>query len=556
MAQFIVPSSLSRFSCVAGKVTVYSEKGFPSYTTHVNAHASSDTLAVASSRITIIMNEQDIQLQSDRYRQGGSQIDKYITDLLPHEINFIEQNQLALDAPAPSGKRLTLVILVGLTFEPLLQSIEVHRPQRVIPILNTVYGDSRAAAPNAPKRDACSGQDHWDDLSYYIQLLPCYNESPFELPTTLETVTDSPESVYRFLRDNQTLQADLKDADCNVVIDITGAKKTIVVGAFLFAAYSNAKIRYLDATVFKNLTQPYGYSCHYLTVNNPIRSLAIGHWEQFELRYAQYDFEGAQQSLLLIMQLEQAPEAIYEVLNLFLTICDLWEQGQLGRANVYRKKLQGLSAHVGGLVPNTVAKLGPFWQDANTTTTLKPRTNVDRFLASPTHVHLYAQDELLRSRRLAGIENAKGLEKKAPTHNMRVNYRAAFTRAYAVHETLINSRFMVSPRTGNRLINHAGKTLDELKNRDALPEVDRATLQLNPELAKIRNQVTHSYFPISRENASASIEQAQNNLDGYERDWLTTEPIRPTSRPPLDVLLEACALTPWRIHNVQGEETE
>jgi hypothetical protein len=162
----------------------------------------------------------------------------YISELLGQELNEANNDPdrlLGVGQPVH-----TLALTVGESFEPLLQVVCVLKPQRVVLILNSFYG-------NTP------GIDHGSDLKQLMlklgeDSLPAnfrtqLNNDNFDL---IELPQDTPTHVFRALRDAlQKQEAQPPDGFTNVV-DITGAKKSMVVGAFLYAAHSDLPITYVD----------------------------------------------------------------------------------------------------------------------------------------------------------------------------------------------------------------------------------------------------------------------------------------------------------------------
>lgn len=60
--------------------------------------------------------------------------------------------------------------------------------------------------------------------------------------------------------------------DSNVIVDITGAKKSMVAGAFLYAAFANVPVSYVDFDDDKfnpEHAKPYGYACRIGRLVNP-----------------------------------------------------------------------------------------------------------------------------------------------------------------------------------------------------------------------------------------------------------------------------------------------
>ena len=340
--------------------------------------------------------------------------------------------------PAPDDRLVTLVILVGTSFEPLLQTIWIYKPTRLVPVVNEFYGDREGP-------DRIAGNKHWENNLYkwIARLLKKRAEQLQGVPKTVTPQEDNPTAVFNFLRDE--LKDDLIDAEHRVVIDITGAKKTMVAGAFLLAAYTNAEITYVDFDSYDEKgRRPYGFSCRLINVRNPFQEWALRDWERAAQLYTQYDFGGA---LSVLPQAfgggTKTWEEELQALRLFLTICSRWENGQLWQAKQYvQQLLPELKQHV----PLAVEGLYEFWPKP----TALPESWISKgFLLEPRALLIYGHDELTRAKRLSG---ETGID---PT---RCDYRAAFSRAYALHETLLKARVIALHQWGSIWVRKDFKT--------------------------------------------------------------------------------------------------
>jgi hypothetical protein len=102
-------------------------------------------------------------------------------------------------------------------------------------------------------------------------------------------VADSPEAVF------QTLVDVLHD-ETDVVIDVTGGKKSMVSGAYLYAAYAGARISYVDFEEYDpKYRRPYGYSCKIGELANPYQEFALREWERVRNLYERYQFREARE---------------------------------------------------------------------------------------------------------------------------------------------------------------------------------------------------------------------------------------------------------------------
>lgn len=423
-----------------------------------------------------------------------------------------------------SGKPTTLAILVGTSFEPLLQAICTYLPDRLVPVVNRFYGD-RDELSNEHK----FGHMYWQDLRKLIKRIPAALVDCPPLPTITkeETVTDDPQAVFDYLR--QQLAGDLADPKRRVVIDITGAKKTMVAGAYLLAAYSQARISYVDFDRWhKGKGKPYGYSCRISDdVSNPLREWALQDWERVEEQYKKYNFSAAIEAIPIR---ERAVwETASDKLKNFLEVCAAWEAGDLAMAKELHDKLpEDLQHHT----PLAVIELSRYWQPLSSGREdwLKPE-----FLLDPRALVIYAEDELARADRLA-------------KHETRPDNRVAFIRAFAVYETLLKARALILFETNQTTIDPLiadgatlrGWMLEKMltsQAKDLLAGImvkgaqklgtarlkmtcPTSVLETDEEnLTRYRHLFVHSYVPVSSNHVGNVIKMTRAHLDEFKNNW-------------------------------------
>lgn len=468
--------------------------------------------------------------------------------LLHMEMRHAEQRHAAGEhvlphRPSGDTQPLTLALLVGDSFQPLLQTIWAYRPTRLVFVVNEYYGSRRGA-------DMTSGRTQWLRLREQVLRLPpdkreaCSGdlaESACPKP-----VSDDPQSVFEYL--HAALRTELADPNQRVVIDITGAKKTMVAGAFLLAAYTNAEISYVDFDSYDpDKRRPYGYTCRFREVNNPFHHLLLSQWERAAQAFERHDFAGARAALPAPADLPGTRLAAWQTglqqLGDFLDLCDDWENGYLHKAHELLQTLPALR----NVAPQVVAAVGKGWPDM----TPDAEPSLD-FLTDPEKLITYAYDELARAERLAGTKSHR-------------NTRAAFVRAYALHETLMKARFIfafldagaftVTTSGANwasnklpdderaqatdwiLLVLNSGveKRLMQLTDGDsadvrtwrkgiklyksAISLPDLAFLPIDKKLSDKRNLIVHSYVPTPNDAMGEVIGLAQANLDDYRTQW-------------------------------------
>lgn len=167
-----------------------------------------------------------LQRETEQYWRDRQNYDYYINDLLGHELEWAGEHPLPdktsrlrdLDQPVHA-----LAMTVGESFEPLLQAICVFKPQRLIFVLNTSYGD-------------IPGRDHGNALKFYVQQLAgktslpetlrpkAFSDADFDLCVVTR---DTPAEVFRILRTAFQLEANRPSAGYVNIVDITGAKKSM-----------------------------------------------------------------------------------------------------------------------------------------------------------------------------------------------------------------------------------------------------------------------------------------------------------------------------------------
>lgn len=145
----------------------------------------------------------------------------YIQNLLGHEMEYAQQQVEDCD---------TLALLVGFSPDPLLQTIWKYRPKRIVLVLNHKYGKQ-------PGKHRADEYVTW--IGQMVSMDYCPSAASARLSTTTTKREDiaiaeteaQPDWIFRELRDR--LLSDQR-AGKRIVVDITGAKKNMASGAFLF----------------------------------------------------------------------------------------------------------------------------------------------------------------------------------------------------------------------------------------------------------------------------------------------------------------------------------
>lgn len=469
------------------------------------------------------------------------------------------------------NKDVVLVLLIGGSFDPLLQTVWYYEPKKILPVLNTYYfTPNKNLGYSAPGGTGYESPEMiWDRFKPDLIRLPKRIVQKFEKDTWLESpfdgpVEDDPAKVFAFLhRKLGTVSTD----EYQLIIDITGAKKSMIAGAYFYAAYRRAEISYVDFDIYdKEKGRPYGYTCKIGYQPNPFEEFSLQTWEQIEEFYREYNFSAAtallddmnpdQFARLFVafnpVKVEQEAQTVFTDLLTYLQVCEDWERGALKEAKDKHKILQSYID-----IPTAVSKLGCYW-----TTISDSRIRFD-FLTDEKAVIYYAEDELERAR-----WHAKVPEKRQRDNDFQPDYRNAFSRAYALHETLLKSRVLLmfehkklhvgipSPMinsgelTGQQIDDWQywmvrsleskqalsilkGQTGKKFERRLKVPDAQSKCLMNTVEhlgmdkkalkdLAIRRNEITHSYVHVPPELAQDAIKLAAKNLEHFRNVWLET----------------------------------
>lgn len=472
--------------------------------------------------------------------------DCYVDELLGRELAHAGKNLLA--DGTPHLRRLdqcvhTLALTVGESFEPLLQVTCVLRPKRVVLILNDFYGGT-------------PGIDHGETLKSLMKRLaqvidlpndlrPILTDKDFDL---IKLPADTPTEVFRALRNALQKPEALPPAEFVNAVDITGAKKSMVVGAFLYAAHSGLPITYVDFDEYNtDWGKPYGYTCKIGRITNPYEAFGLREWERVRQLYNRYNFRDAIELIagefgirdLMSRDLEsdKGPLKLYDpndvdkvdhVLNV-LRMYEAWDSGD------FQSAMQLADTLPGKIVPSSVTILGGNWPTVSHTNTTTWPTDI---YTDADKLSVYAFDELNRIERLI-------------QHNQ--DFRSAFLRAGGLSEVLITARVVklienpavksefltalaertpTAEKTFKALLKPAGKSF--ALNDLGLRKSPKASITvINPmagwwcatrffggdtgweSFLNLRNVLTHRYVAVAEELASDALCFAKANLENF-----------------------------------------
>jgi len=394
----------------------------------------------------------DLQDRTNRYwnqdrRDEKERLKRYVDMLLPYELHFAQRGG-ALEWPPCD----TLALLVGHSLEPLFQAIGVFEPQRVVLLLNKVYGCREVGKWQ-------SGKHRGADVKQWIEelLIPLLGKSRDEVVIESKVIgrpgekADLPDAVFHALCAH--VLSDRQEGD-KVIVDITGAKKSMDVGAFLFAAYANIPVSYVDFGCYHpDKRRPYGYTCRIGLLPNPYETFELRRWEEVQHLYERYHFRAAREALEQILPAMRSPltgagRSLFDTsqihaaerLQRVLQFYEAWNDGDYCRANDLLSDLEPLL--LGEFIPpSAVESLAELWAAISVTSSIRQlrdslaQMELDTQLLMSNNLLLtYARDELAKIKRLVE-ENEDN--------------RSALLRAAGLDELLLKARWVRLWNAGN-----------------------------------------------------------------------------------------------------------
>jgi len=488
----------------------------------------------------IAQNKDDLEEQLKLYLDGDDA-------LFAKEIEWLKQKENSLTPTKqqrlPKDGCKTLVCLVGFSIEPILQTIWAYKPsERIILLLNQMYIDDY-------------GEDFGETVKGCIELLykAHLSDCP-QPPIKLEVLEDKTLPVFdklrTFVRKSQ-----------NVVIDITGSKKKMISEAFLYAAYADIDVSYVDFDDDKyhvKWRRPYGFACQIGRLQNPYQAFALRDWEQVKNLYKNYNFRAAKTALdtlqtnltkagfddyLQAIQQEAIPRA-----KTMLSCYEAWENGNFNQAKIAFENISwdlNLDRPGSKFPPTAITQFGGKWFHYNVQEHRFDNAPED-FYANVDSLCNYIYDELKRIRRIEKNED----------------YRSLFLRAAGLNEVIASGRLVQLVNSSDKqlalskafvknnsptikvlfkvLLGLKGKNLSiGDKNSGCTIEIYNFPQEINIYLSApmnrwwenqtqffagardwekflhIRNKLTHAYFSVSQELAKEALAFVVANFEDF-----------------------------------------
>ncbi|KKM12783.1 hypothetical protein SY88_01510 [Clostridiales bacterium PH28_bin88] len=488
-------------------------------------------------------------------KMGSSERDyivAYLQYLLPRELEYIN---LHGKPPAPRGG--TLVFLVGYSLEPLLLSASLWKPERIVLVVNNTYGTE-------------AGKARYCFTSDMLNRLAGKNRAFIVEPFIEVLRDDDPEQVFAYLQRHLAGRPDL-------TIDITGGKKSMVAGAFLFAAYSDTPVAYVDFDEYDaNFQRPYGYKCHVTALDNPYQKFALRDWEQLKNSFLNNSFLTALELLRGIKNIPYFGDSHRQSMDSLETLLRMyraWDNADFAVAGDFRDRVDGLDPYEAPVIlryfagswPDAAGEPGKLLQKNVSEIRDIGRQASEKILQKPERVYVYARDELAKARRLVDPyeDYRAALIRAAATSELLVTARVWLLRSALVPETHRKSLQILawSISVKRRLLAEGRAEITEgkdryqvsleftvatgdrmLQKRKGLLENFKSQVDALEKLAEIRNSVVHGCMPVDRKLAGDCLAIAEKDAAEF-RQWLAENVKHEVYEPvPWERVKEICGL--------------
>jgi hypothetical protein len=476
----------------------------------------------------------------------------------------------------------TLVLLVGFSLEPLLQSVCVHNPKKIVLLLN---------------EKGYLGEE-WQDFARHLTTaienlkLYCFDGSKVtflgeDVPARPGYPTKGdPASVFK------TLVSVLHNEE-DVVIDITGGKKSMVTGAFMYAAYAGSRISYVDFEEYDpKKRRPYGYGCKIGELSNPYEKFALHEWERVRTLYKRYKFrdarlllmgedeKGGPGTIIAVMQeylhdskIDKNNIDLQNAIQLLVKIICCYEDWDAGLYNEALEKARDIEKDIPDFKPPAVVTcLNGNWFITKEGSFDKGLAN---FYENTPEFQNYVYDELARIGRLIKYNH---------------DYRSAFLRAGSLNEAVMLARLVklvedeskrkemieaLQVKTPNaesvlgNLIKPEGNCVQISSKKSDIsfknaPEV-KITIKQMAEWYKIslfdghgdwkdflhrRNDLAHKYYSPPRTWAEDALKFVTANVEDFWSQLMSTM-VSQTTAMPWSKLIDICGISGYLPPNLR-----
>ena len=366
------------------------------------------------------MTAEELHYRTEIYWKNGSHVDDYIEGLLPDEFKYLKSKKRINVEPAE-----VLVQLIGYSWEPLLLSVCAYQPDIIIPVLNECYGEQEGKA---------RGYEFKENIKKLKNKNLVDNE-PEIFPKSYESVEETPEKVFAFLK---KYVLPFVNKGKKVVVDITGAKKSMVSGAYLFSSYAKTMVSYVNYEKYNpDIGKPYGYTCKLDKLENPFELFKLREWDRVRYLYEHYAFRSA---IELTKEIKNSTESYFNndelesitVLEKWMEFYRLWDEGDYGGSLTKFKEIGSETI----LCPTAVKKLGrELWKNRTDLKGLKLNfkeieslEDINRSIyLKNEEILIYAHDELEKIKRLIKYNE---------------DFRSALLRAAGLNEILLKARIV------------------------------------------------------------------------------------------------------------------
>ena len=481
----------------------------------------------------------------------------YIDNLLPLEMTWVRAH-----SPEPARKCDTLALLVGYSLEPLLQTICFYQPKRIVLVLSDRYGSKVGDVMGGHIEGLVGRLVEQKLLENKPAIGPKDNQDYFR------EVKPNPAHVFRLLLDE--LKSELPE---QVVVDVTGARKSMMAGAFFYAAFAGVAISYVefdDTNYNLVLGRPEGYRSVIRRLPNPYTTFALREWGRVRHLYTHYDFRSAQEVLIqdvLPVMTQLAPdsdqsfftqEQIQAVKQLIkvLEFYERWDRGDFRHAAAKPTCLlaeqQPLAVRIlANLLPDQLDRQNGERAADQLVSHLNQQILLDcdnrSFLLKPQLLGIYAADEIARIGRLIRFHQ---------------DYRSALMRATGLYELLLHARILTLWYLGKLEYQTDGDsswrtlTMDSsdwqgkyslLVKLQGLEQYEElayngeskplkgtftyvrwpngneweipTSARLSPSIRELRHKTTHRAVPVPEAAAKLALKSVQASFTNYSDQW-------------------------------------